>query len=250
MGGLIAITLQEQHPRAFDGVLTVCSVTDTRQLFDYYAHTRALFDFLYPGILPGNAGGVPAGIDLQTAIATPAAVAIAGNPTGASTIALIDQTPVPFLDGFELVTSIVTALASNAGSFTDLVPELHGKPYFENRDVQYSSALLPVPTLAAVNAAVGRFGAVPSALKYMEHYYEPTGQLTVPMIMLSMARDPLVPAFNETSYLERVMAAGQSDLLVQRTVGGYGHCPIPPQDVAQAFADLVVWVEFGVKPLP
>jgi hypothetical protein len=46
------------------------------------------------------------------------------------------------------------------------------------------------------------------------------------------------------------MAAGQSDLLVQRTVGGYGHCPIPPQDVAQAFADLVVWVEFGVKPLP
>ena len=37
---------------------------------------------------------------------------------------------------------------------------------------------------------------------------------------------------------------------MQRTVDGYGHCAIPPEDVAKGFADLVVWVEFGVKPLP
>jgi hypothetical protein len=68
--------------------------------------------------------------------------------------------------------------------------------------------------------------------------------------MISMSRDPVAPAFNQASYLARVTAAGQSDLLVQRTVDGYGHCPVPPQVMAQAFADLVGWVEFGVKPLP
>ena len=63
MGGLIAIKLQEQHPDLFDGVLTLCGVAGgTRQLFDYYAHARALFDLLYPGTLPGDAGGVSAGI--------------------------------------------------------------------------------------------------------------------------------------------------------------------------------------------
>ncbi len=251
MGGLIAIKLQEQHPGLFDGVLTLCGVAGgTRQLFDYYAHTRALFDLLYPGTLPGDAGGVSAGIDIQTAILAPAAAAIAGNPAGASTIALVDQTPIPFANPFELVSSILTALGSHANSFNDLVAKLHGKPYFDNRGVEYSSALLPALTLAAINAGVERFNAAPAALEYMEHYYEPARRLSVPMIMMSMSRDPLVPAFNQASYLARVTAAGQSDLLVQRTVDGYGHCAIPPEAVAKGFADLVVWVEFGVKPLP
>jgi len=251
MGGLIAIKLQEQFPAAFDGVLTACSVAGgTRQLFDYYAHTRALFDVFYPGVLPGDAGGVAPGIDIIKTIIEPATAAIANDPTGASTIATIDQTPVPFANPFELVFSITTALGSHANSFADLVLELHGKPYFENRDVEYTSQLLPAPALAVLNGAVGRFEAAPSALKYMEHYYEPTGNLSVPMVMLSVARDPLVPAFNQVSYLARVTAAGQSELLVQRTVAGYGHCNVPPQDFVKAFADLVLWVEFGVKPTP
>jgi pimeloyl-ACP methyl ester carboxylesterase len=252
MGGLIAIKLQEQYPGVFDGVLTVCGVAGgTRQLFDYYAHTRALFDLLYPAEnLPGDAGGVPTGIDIQTAIAAPAEAAMIDSFIGASTIAVIDQTPVPFANAIELAWSIITALGAHAGSFTDLVPELHGKAYFENRGVRYTSALLPPETVDAINDAVDRFDAAPAALNYMEHYYEPTGQLTVPLIMMSMSRDPVVPAFNQASYLARVTAAGQSDLLVQRTVDGYGHCPVPAQDIAQAFADLVGWVEFGVKPLP
>jgi pimeloyl-ACP methyl ester carboxylesterase len=250
MGGLIAIKLQEEHPRLFDGVLTVCSVGSTRQLFDYYAHTRALFDFLYPVNLPGDAGNVPAGIDIQADIVTPATVAIATSlPSVALTLARFDQTPLPFANPLELTTSIVTALGAHAGSFIDLVPELRGKPYFENRSLQYTNALLAPPLLAAVNAGVGRFAAAPAALNHMDQYYEPTGDLTVPMIMLSMSRDPVVPAFNQASYLARVTGAGQSDLLVQRTVDGYGHCPVPTANVAQAFADLVLWVEFGVKPL-
>ena len=47
---------------------------------------------------------------------------------------------------------------------------------------------------------------------------------------------------------------GNADLLVQRSVpgvaGGYGYCTFSPLEVAQAFADLVAWGEFGVKPAP
>ena len=44
------------------------------------------------------------------------------------------------------------------------------------------------------------------------------------------------------------------DWLVQRSVpglgGGYGHCTFTPQELTQAFFDLVVWGEYGVKPTP
>ena len=72
----------------------------------------------------------------------------------------------------------------------------------------------------------------------------------IPMLMLSTSRDPVVPGFHQESYLHRVAAAGQSDWLVQRTVDRYGHCNFTPPELAAAFADLVAWVEFGIKPLP
>ena len=255
MGGLIAIKLLEQYPGAFAGALTACPVAGgTKLQYDYFANTRALFDFFYPGTLPGNAGDVPPGTDLTNAVVLPALAAMQSSPAGAFAIASIDQTPAPFSNPAELLESIATALGANAGSYSDLVPELHGKPYFDNRNLQYTSGALPPPLLTAVNAGVGRFDAAPSALNYMEKYYQPTGNLQIPMLMLSTQRDPVAPAFNQAAYLNLVTAAGHSDLLVQRSVsgtgGGYGHCTFTPVELGTAFADLVGWVEYGVKPAP
>ena len=251
MGGLITIKLVEQYPGAFAGALPLCAVAGgTRLQFDYQAHVRALFDFFYPGILPGNAGDVPAGIDIATAIAQPASAAMKLNTTGMFVIAGIDQTPVPFSNPGELLASIVTALSGHAASFNDLVPELHGKPYFDNRDVQYTGALAP-DVLAAINAGVGRFAAAPSALNYMDQYYAPSGDLQIPMVMLSLSRDPIVPGFHQTAYGNLVSAAGSADLLVRLSVDRYGHCTdLTPGEIAAAFTNLVGWVEFGIKPGP
>jgi pimeloyl-ACP methyl ester carboxylesterase len=250
MGGLIAIKLVEQFPGAFVGALPACSAAGGSRLqFDYLSHTRALFDVFFPGILPGDAGAVPPGIDLATAIAQPATAAILANPLAAAAIASIDQTPIPFSSPAELVESIVTALVGHAGSFNDLVPELHGKEYFDNQNVQYTGAL-PAQTLAFINATVGRFEASPAALNYLNQYYEPSGVLPIPMLMLSMALDPVVPGVHRSTYANLVAAAGQSGLLVQRTINRYGHCEFTPAELATAFADLVAWVQFGIKPAP
>ena len=249
MGGLITIKLLEQYPGAFVGALPVCAVAGgARQQFDYQGHTRALFDVFYPGILPGSAGAVPPGTDVANAIVLPA-IAAMSNPGGAFAIASINQTPVPFSSPAELLESIVTALAGHAGSFNDLVPELHGKRYFDNRDVLYTGAL-PAPHLAVINASVGRFDASPSALNYLDHYYTPSGVLQIPMVMLSTSRDPVAPGFHQTSYRNLVATSSHSDLLVQRSINRYGHCVFTPAELATAFTDLVGWVEFGIKPAP
>jgi len=53
---------------------------------------------------------------------------------------------------------------------------------------------------------------------------------------------------------EEVAAHGGADWLVERSVpgyaGGYGHCTFTPQELTQAFFDLVGWGEYGVKPTP
>ena len=254
MGGLIAIKLVEDFPGTFAGVLPACAAAGgTRAQFDYLANVRALFDVAYPGVLPGNAGAVPTGLNLATAIAAPAAAAILGDPrpvTGAALIASVDQTPVPFSSGPELLQSLITALTGHAGSFSELVPQLPSSRYFDNSDVTYTSAVLPPLTLAGLNAAVGRFDASPSALNYMRNFYQPSGELTVPMLMLSTSLDPVLPGFHQRAYRDLVTAAGQSDLLVQRTINRYGHCNFTPAEIAAAFGNLVAWVEIGIKPTP
>jgi len=251
MGGLIAIKLAEEHPDWFDGMLLACPVSGgARAQADYQAHVRALFDVFYPGVLPGDAGNAPAVVDPIAQIVAPASAAMQSDPTGAAAIALVAQTPVPGSSLIEWGQSIVTALLGHASTAPNQSPQLRGKPYFDNHDTVYTGALSPDQFLA-INAAVDRFEAVPSALNYLEHYYQPTGGVEIPTLTLSLTLDPVVPDFHRTLYASVVAAAGTGEHLVQRTVTGYGHCEqLTPEEIATAFSDLVAWVEYGVKPAP
>jgi pimeloyl-ACP methyl ester carboxylesterase len=251
MGGLIAIKLAETYPGTFAGALPACAVSGgTRRQFDYAANVRALFDFFYPGVLPGSAVDVPPGTDIAVGIVAPAVAAMAANLSGALAIAAIDQTPVPFATASELIQSIATALADDALGLIQMLPRTHGQPFFDNRGTQYSSGNLPAALLFAINAGIERFDASPSALAYLDHYYDPSGDLRIPMLMLSDSRDPVVPGFNQTAYRDAVTAAGNPNLLVQRQIPAYGHCVFTPTQLGAAFTDLVLWVEFGITPVP
>lgn len=251
LGGLIAIKLAETHPGVYSGALPVCAIAGgSRREFDYLGNVRALFDLLYPGVLPGDAGNVRPGIDIPRQIIAPAAAAMLASPTGAGIIAAIMQTPVPGANPQEVAQSILTALALHADAFNDISDRLHHHAFFDNRQTIYTSTLLPVNVLRRINAGIQRFDASPSALEYLEHYYNPSGDLHVPMLMLSNTRDPEVPSFNQTSYARLVASKGASDLLVNRTVDTYGHCVFTPQQLGQAFADLVLWAETGRAPAP
>jgi pimeloyl-ACP methyl ester carboxylesterase len=253
MGGLIAIRLIETWPDQFAGVLPACAVAGglTRQE-DYVLNVRVLFDLFYPGVLPGSAVDVPPGIDVILDIVSPAVAAMTVDPAGAAAIARIAQTPVPFASGPELLQSIATALGGAAG-YPEILGLTHGQPYFDNTATQYTGAL-PASTLEFINANVQRFSGSPAGQNSLEHNYTPTGDLRVPALTLSTFRDPVISGFHRTVYGQEVAAMGDSDRLVQRSVagsaGGYGHCTFTPQELTQAFSDLILWGEYGVKPTP
>src|SRR5881398_1086892 len=197
-----------------------------------------------PGVLPGTALAAPEPIDLLNRIRLPARAAMVANPDRAHKIAAIVQTPVPFSSDAELLSSIEDQLFRHAREVNDIIARGHGEPPVGNRDVEYTGALDP-QLLQAINSSVPRFDAGRYAAHYASLYYEPDGQLAVPVLTLFTVRDPALPAvMNELVYQERVSTAGRSDFLRrQQSSVGYGHCTSRLADRVAAFNNLVNWVE-------
>jgi pimeloyl-ACP methyl ester carboxylesterase len=165
MGGLFAVKLAETYPDAFDGVLAACAAAGGSQLnSDYRAHVRTLFDFFYPGVLPGNAGLLPDGTDVDQQIIAAAIAAMTLNPTPAFYIAALDQTPAPYADGAELVQSIATALGANADPTDDAY---QGGSYFDNQNTAHQR--LPAAGAAPGNQRRRSGSAPPAALATLDH---------------------------------------------------------------------------------
>jgi len=257
LGGAIAIALAEKFPQQYAGALPISGMIggSTAQI-DFVGNVRVLFDVCYGDqLLPGSVLDIPDNVDLTTDVIYPIAGAIQQNPECAFAITQIEQTPVPFTSPNELVQSFATIIAYNYRGFADIMGRTHRHTPFDNHDTAYSGPL-PQEFLDGVNATVERYERTPDANAYLSHYFEPTGELEVPVVTLHAQWDPIVPVFHEEAYRQIVDAAGASDLLVQRIVPYYGHCQFADDDpasvdvVVQAFADLVNWVENGIKPAP
>jgi len=254
LGGAVCVKLAEQHPNQYDGVLTVAGMIGGSQAeIAYMSNVRILWEFFYPGVLPGDVFESPSGVDIMAEVVFPAINAITNNPTGAGAIALIDQTPVPwdFVNGAELVQSYAVIMGFWYIYLDDVSDRTGDKGFYDNTETVYTSALLPEMTMAGINAYVDRFEGSNQAQRYLWRYFEPSGKISHPHLSLHNSRDPAVPVFHEALYAGKVAEQGCSDLLVQRISDRYGHSDtIPAAEVYGAFEDLVDWVDTGVAPTP
>ena len=182
----------------------------------------------------------------------PAQAAVMANPTGLGIIARIKQTPLAGNNGIELVTSLLYGLAYDIRGIDDFLGRTNGQSMFDNSTTTYDAifpSLLPPQVLTMVNAAAGRFTATPSALHYLDKYYIPDGQLSVPTVTLHTTRDPLVPYFHEGIFAQKVAQQQSGNRLVQRSVDAFGHCAFTTLQMVDAFQSLAGWVSTGQKPV-
>jgi len=254
LGGAVCVRLAEFYPKQYDGVLTIAGMIGGSQAeIDYISNVRILFEFFYPGTLPGAIDEVPENLDVTGEVVVPIITAISGDPTGAGAIALIHQTPVPwdFVNGAELVESYATALGFWYGDYHDMIARTGKKGFYDNSDTLYTSSLLPSVVIDGVNAYAERFEGSNQAARYLWRYYEPSGELDMPHLALHNSRDPAVPVFHQTLYAGLVTEQGDEDMLVQRISNRYGHTgPFLATEVFGAFEELIEWVDFGTAPAP
>lgn len=261
LGGLIALELAESFPDQYDGALVMCGmVGGTPREVQYVGDVRALFDFFYPGVLPGNAVEVPETPLSVSEVQARVVAAIISNPLGMYAIASTAQTPLayapigsltdPSSPAFQsLVGSLVTALYYQLLATENVREHTHGHTPYGNEGVTYTlaSSVIPHPLIpgmiAAANAGVARYTMPIDAHNYLEQHYLPTGNLRIPVVSVHNLWDPLVPYFHEPALAQIVSNAGTSSMLTQQAIPNYGHCNFSTPLVLSSFQSLVTRVE-------
>jgi predicted esterase len=245
LGGIITLMSAEKNPGLYAGALPMCSLVGGGALeLDYIYHVRALFDYSFPGVIPGSVLDVPEGLTFE-AVAPAVIGAILADPAAAQELAGVDQIELPYTNFNQLIESILFPLFFNIVGTEDFFDRTH-RVFVDNSMTVYTGSLDD----AALNAGVERYAAAPNARDYLERWYQPKGNLKIPVLTLHTTMDPVVPLFHESAYASIVDAAGRSDLLVQRVVDRYGHCTFTADEQISAFLDLVNWAESGVAPAP
>jgi len=275
LGSLAVAKLVEKHGDQYEGAMPICGVLGGAKLqIEYGRDGRLLFDYFFPGVLPGSVFDVPAltpmqiGALTQGAAQAAAAGFVTGNPAQqAQTIQWLRTSGAPVLPfgppypANLTVASIATSAGYAAGfslTFTnDLLARVDNRIPVDNTDTEYAGSFDD----ELLNATIARYDDEQPAVAYFRRLYETTGRIRTKVLSLHTRWDPAVPAFHEAVYAEKVAAAGRSDQLVQRIYPAYGHCdpemfgtaPYDPVFMAATLADfdsLVAWASGGPRPAP
>ena len=247
MGTHILQHYMEGPPNQYAGGLAVCgSLGGPTLAWETFVHKRALFDYFYPGVLPGDALSTPTPTfeQFETEYIPAIIGAILANPFPAIEMTGVEQFQYQFTgDFFELINAVVLAVAVATLDGADLVDKAHGIPV-DTTDVVYTGSFND----AALNAGIDRFAADRQAERYL-HRTDPNGRrLSGPILELHNDVDPIVPVdLHREAYLD-LLDDDTAELVLFREVDRFGHCELTPEELFGAFGDLVFWSKTGIRP--
>jgi pimeloyl-ACP methyl ester carboxylesterase len=248
MGGHITGVAIEQYPNAYAGALPLCGVMGDRTLFDYFLDfhlvAQALTGIQVPYPFPAN---------YQTATVPQIRAALLANPALLAQLKAVMKYRSggdrPLYDAVAFAAWFDFLLSLGGG---DPALGVAPGPVAGNANTVYQLDGDPAlsPAEQALNASVRRVTPSPQGLQPngLANIPPIAGDLPIPVIALHTIGDLFVPFSMEQIYARRVAAAGKSDLLVSRAIRDVGHCGFTVPEQERAFADLVAWVEQGIKP--
>ncbi|MEO7916665.1 MAG: prolyl oligopeptidase family serine peptidase, partial [Dokdonella sp.] len=235
MGGTLTVMTIEKRPQIYAGALSLCGVLkDTHSYLHATFALRAAFDHYFPDVL-GPLVPVPEDFVPTTQVTQRVLSALRGNVTAKN--ALLKYVGVGNLEDLAAVLTIKTY------QFKELQHRAGGNP-FDNSELIYSGS----GDDDALNDGVKRYRAETKARAYMLRWYSPSGDLKRPMLALHDVGDPLVVASTAFEYATLVQLNDNGANFTQQYVKRSGHCVFDPSEIANAFDQLVNWIDTGRKP--
>ncbi len=238
-GGLVTTLAVERYPELWSGGISLCGPCgDFQQQLNYYGHFRVLFDYLFPGVLPGTVVDVPqAMIDNWQTVYIPAILfAISQDP--AKTLLLLNVAGAPYDPANPLTTipqTVVQVLTYNL-FIHDAVEKLGGQP-FDNKDYVYSGTGSPATDLL-LNEGVQRYSADKEAAKTIKKFYETSGNFKIPLVKSHTTLDH-IQLFRNLLQYEAKVPTGKTSLFAAIPVEGYGHCTFTNVQVIDIFTTFI-----------
>jgi hypothetical protein len=229
----------EQSPELFSGGLAACGpVGDFRRQVDYVGDFRVLFDYFFPGLVPGDAITPPPLTQEEwSSVYVPSIrAAFAAQPAQLDRLLRVARAA---FDPNEPRTRAETALAVlwySVFATTDARQKLGGNPYDNSRRLYLGSG-----NDFWLNLLVDRFHADATALAAMEDGYQTSGRLAAPLVTLHTTADPVVPYWHEPLYTLKALPSGR--LHTNLPVFRYGHCGFRAEETLVGLGLLVLKVE-------
>jgi pimeloyl-ACP methyl ester carboxylesterase len=236
-GGLVTALAVERHPEVFAGGLSACGpIGDFRGQINYDGDFRVVFDYFFPGVLPGSAVDVPAAlIDDFFAVYEPAIrAAVAANPGAARQLLAVTRAPVDAADPATVEETILGLAWYVVFGNNDARAKLGGQP-FGNMFRMYRGS----DDDAALNRGVARFFPDLTALGAMQSSYQTTGRLSRPLVTLHTTGDPIIPYWHQPLYTFKTLLTGSFGRHINIPIARYGHCRFNAPEVLVGFAILL-----------
>jgi len=240
-GGLITTLALERHPEIFTGGLAMCGpIGSFTGQINYWGDFRVVFDYFMDtpelNVLPGNAASIPAVLMKQwdTEFVPRVGGVLQADMLKTQQLFSVTSAPFDLLNPMTMGESTLGILWYNVFATEDAIDKLGGRP-FDNFDRAYEGSFDD----DLLNARVKRFKAQPAALEEIANNYETTGKLTRPLVTMHTTGDPIVPAWHQQLYWDKVHAQNLGYLGTSLMIEGYGHCAFSPDDVLTAFSLLV-----------
>jgi hypothetical protein len=244
-GGIVTALAVERFPEVFSGGLAACGpVGDFRRQVNWYGDFRVVFDFLFPGVLPGSPVEIPEEVieGWDDVYAPRVLEALAASPEATGELLRITKAPWDPADPATREETILGLLWYSVFATNDAVEKLGGQP-FDNRWRYYTGARNNL----ALNLGVERFRADAAALAEIEASYQTSGDLAIPLVTLHTTGDPIIPFWHEWLYWLKTRGSGSQGLHRNLPVFRYGHCEFEPVEVLVSLGLLVYEVR-GQQP--
>lgn len=95
-----------------------------------------------------------------------------------------------------------------------------------------------------INRSIERIAGDPAALATVKNYYETSGELKIPAVMMHTTGDPIQTFWlQQPVYRLKTISTGRWPLFSGIPVSRYGHCAFEPGELLLGFVALVVKVE-------
>lgn len=239
-GGLVATLAAERHADRIDGAMAGCGpIGDFQAQLDYIDDFRVVFDYFFPGLLPGTALEIPELVrERWDQIYVPAiVVALGARPEAARDLLRVTGAPTAGDDLRSIAETTIGLLWYNVFGTADAQARLGGQPFDNTARVYAGSS-----DDSALNAGVERYTADATALDGIARFTT-TGNLTIPLVNLHTTGDPIVPFRQSSLYADKVSQAGRADRYTQIDVVRHGHCTFDSAELLNAFGAL--WTKVG-----
>ena len=234
-GGLVATLLAERSPELFSGALAMCSpIGGFRKQVEYIGDFRVLFDYYFPGLIPGSPVNIPLAVmqNWDSQYVPAIAAALASHPARTGELLRVAKAPFDPATPATAVNTALDLLRYNVFATNDAAARLGGNP-FGNRTRWYFGSSNDL----RLNILVRRFTASAAAVRAMR-LYETSGQLPIPLVTLHTLTDDIVPVWHELFYLAKVDTFARG-VFLPLPVKRYGHCTFTNNEVLGAFGLMV-----------